>query len=151
MKKQERKDRVRYWLPVILWALVIFVFSSCPTRSASEIHWKDFVVKKTAHMVEYGILCLATYRALISEGIKRRKAGSYSIIFSILYGFTDEYHQSFTPGRMPRSYDVLFDTIGAVFAIYFVWKLLPRYQKSNKVFSVIYNFVYGEGKKEKTV
>ena len=132
MKNPKTKKRIKYWLPAFAWALVIFIFSSYPTGTASEIHWKDFIVKKTAHIVEYAILSLTIYRALTLEGVGKKRAGIYSIIFSIFYGFTDEFHQSFTPGREPRLRDTVFDTIGAVLAIYFVWKLLPKMPKKLK-------------------
>lgn len=36
------------------------------------------------------------------------------VLFCLLYGITDEYHQSFVPGREPSLGDVLADTAGAV-------------------------------------
>ena len=130
LMKTLKIDRiVKYWLPVFVWALVIFLFSSRPTGTVSEIHWGDFILKKTAHIVEYAILSVLTYRALVSQGFEKKRAGFYSIAFSILYGFTDEFHQSFTPGRDARLRDVFIDATGAVLAIYFVWKLLPQAPK----------------------
>ena len=58
-----------------------------------------------------------------------KSAGVYAVCFSVFYGLTDEFHQGFTPGREPKIRDVGFDTIGAGFAIYFIWKLLPRVPK----------------------
>lgn len=133
MRNLEIKRGIKYWLPVLVWAYIIFLFSSRPTGMASEIHWEDFIIKKTAHIIEYGVLSLVVYRASRSEGVSKKKAGIYSIIFSIFYGFTDEFHQSFTPGREPRLRDTFFDTIGASFAIYFIWKLLPKTPKKLKI------------------
>lgn len=148
IKRLNYRKAIRLWFPVLVWTFIIFLFSSQPTGEVSEIHWKDFVVKKTAHIVEYAILSLFLYRALKGSGIAKRKAGLYSIICSILYGLSDEFHQSFTPGRDPKLRDVLFDTTGAVSAIYFIWKWLPQRQKSNKLFSMVYKFIYGDGEKE---
>ncbi len=122
-----------YWLPFFLWAAVIFTFSSFPTRTTSEINWQDFAVKKTAHIVVYFVLTLLSYRVFLKHGVKKEKAALISMIASVFYGLSDEYHQSFTPGRDPRLRDVGFDTIGAVLAIYFIKYLLPKMPKEIKI------------------
>jgi VanZ family protein len=117
---------IRFWLPVILWASLIFVFSSEAVPTASKIYWKDFVVKKSAHVVEYAIFAILLFRAMVNSGVARKKAAFYTLALAMVYGATDEFHQSFTPGREPRIRDWIFDTIGAGFASYYLWKLLPK-------------------------
>ncbi len=124
--KKFLENWLHYWLPLIIWVLVIFAFSSYPTTKASQIDWQDFAIKKTVHIIEYAILATITYRALRGSGIEKKKAGYYSMIFAAFYGATDEFHQSFTPGREAKLRDVIFDTIGGVLAIYAIWKLLPK-------------------------
>lgn len=116
---------VRFFLPVVLWAGVIFAFSSFPTGTATEIKWQDFVIKKSAHVIEYAILSVLLYRAFVNIGIAKGKALVLAVIISSLYGMTDEFHQSFTPGREPHFRDVIFDTIGASAAALIIWKVLP--------------------------
>lgn len=116
----------RFWVPPLLWAAVIFLFSSFPVVETSEIYWKDFIAKKTAHIIEYGILTILIYRALKEGGMKKKNAGLLAISIAFLYGITDEYHQSFTPGREPRARDVAFDTTGAIIAVYSLWNFLPK-------------------------
>ena len=123
------------WFPVVIWAVVIFLFSSHPTSSTSEIHWKDFIVKKTAHIVEYAIFCSLVFRALKGSGMTSKKAAVYALGTSVVYGLTDEYHQSLTPGRDPRIRDVGFDTIGSVLSIYTIWILLPKAPKRFRVWA----------------
>ncbi|MEK7497900.1 MAG: VanZ family protein [Patescibacteria group bacterium] len=120
------KKFLKFWLPVIVWAVVIYSFSSIKTPSTSEIFWQDFMVKKTAHVVEYGILAVLLYRAFRSQGLNKTRAGTMAIILAAGYGGTDEFHQSFTAGREPTVRDVVFDTIGATLGIYIIWKLLPN-------------------------
>jgi len=79
----------------------------------SEIYWQDFIVKKTAHIIEYAILATLLYRALINSNVPRKEAGIYAVILSATYGISDEFHQYFTPGREPRVRDVFFDLFGA--------------------------------------
>ena len=112
------------WLPPIIWALIIFSFSSLQVGSSNEVYWKDFVIKKTAHLVEYAILAILLYRAMVNSEIDKKKALIASIVMAGFYGLTDELHQSFTPGREPRIRDVVIDTIGASFGgiIYKKWQ-----------------------------
>lgn len=132
VKKEKIKRIITLWLPPILWAVVIFLFSSYPTKQASEIYWKDFVVKKTGHIVEYAIFASLLYRGFKETGVRKRNASIFAIFLSIIYGASDEFHQSFTPGREPTVRDVIFDTIGASFAIYTIWNLLPKAPKRLK-------------------
>jgi VanZ family protein len=126
------KRLIKYWLPLFLWAALIFTFSSLTTPAASEVYWREFAIKKTAHMVEYGIFAVLLYRALKSSGVKKGKAMIVSIFLALLYGASDEFHQSFTPGREPKVRDVIFDTIGGSLGILFIWKLLPNLPKKLK-------------------
>ena len=132
MKVKSAEKIIFYWLPVILWAAMIFTFSANPTTPTSEIHWQDFIIKKTLHILFYGIFATLLYRAFRTSQVGKSKAGYISIIIALLYGVTDEIHQSFTPGRMPRVYDVVFDTIGAILAVFVIWKLLPTAPKRLK-------------------
>lgn len=124
---------LRFWLPVIAWAAVIFLFSSKPTGVASQIYWEDFIVKKFAHIVEYAIFATLIFRALVASGTSRKYAAILALIISICYAATDEIHQSFTPGREPRARDVIFDTIGASTAIYSIWNIIPKAPKKLKL------------------
>lgn len=108
-----------------LWAIIIFLFSAMPTSPVSQIHITDFFIKKSAHIFEYAVFTLLLYRALRVSGISNKEAGVYSVILAVLYGASDEFHQSFTPGREPKVRDVFFDTLGALSALYFVRSILP--------------------------
>lgn len=112
-------------MPVALWAIIIFLFSAMPTSPVSQIHITDFFIKKSAHIFEYAVFTLLLYRALRVSGISNKEAGVYSVILAVLYGASDEFHQSFTPGREPKVRDVFFDTLGALSALYFVRSILP--------------------------
>ena len=125
---------LKYWLPPILWGLIIFSFSSLQVGSSNEIYWKDFVIKKTAHIVEYSILAVLLYRAMIGSDIEKKKAIIFSMLIVSLYGFTDEFHQSFTPGREPRIRDVIIDTIGGALGVLTFCKVLEKYPKWKEKF-----------------
>jgi len=129
------KKLINLWLPPLVWAGVIFAFSSMSFTPVNQFYWHDFVVKKSAHIVEYAILTALLYRGFRVSGFTKKRAAGISIVMAILYGFSDEFHQSFTPGREPKVRDVLFDTIGSVLAIYLIWKSLPKAPKKLKIWA----------------
>jgi VanZ family protein len=122
----------------MIWALIIFGFSGMPAKAVSGVYWQEFAIKKTIHIVEYGTLSLLIYRAFIGSGVKKEKAAVLAILISVVYAISDEFHQSFTPGREPTVRDVLFDTIGAVLAILIIWKLLPLAPKRLRILAERY-------------
>ena len=105
-----------YWLPVALYAGIIFYMSS---QSHPEEQLPSFVLKdvsdKVLHAVEYAVLGGLCYRAF-RWGVSGAVA-SYALLFAIvtasLYGVTDEVHQFFVPFRESSWLDWLADTAGA--------------------------------------
>jgi VanZ family protein len=85
---------------------VIFWFSAQPQETLN--FGQPEYLGKVAHVIEYAILGWLIQRA---RGDKRVWWQSWLI--AILYAATDEFHQSFTPGRHPRVTDVMIDAIGA--------------------------------------
>ena len=61
-----RSRALTVWLPVVLWAAVIFTFSSIPSLSTGLGTW-DTVLRKGAHVTEYAILGALLLRALGRE------------------------------------------------------------------------------------
>jgi len=92
----------------------------------------DFLLKKTAHMVEYGILAGLIYRMFKIYKIEEQDSGVYAVVLAMMYGISDEFHQSMIPGRTARPYDVLFDTIGAAVAILLIWNILQNLPNKHK-------------------
>ena len=115
------------WGPVILWAVIIFTISSIPTLPKSKIIWWDFILKKTAHVVEYAILSFLLIRGLTNTASSQlfpKKVKPYALIiafiFAVIYAFSDEFHQSFVPGRTSKLRDVGFDTLGSLISLYII-------------------------------
>jgi VanZ family protein len=104
------KKFIKFWLPVIIWAGVIFVLSSIPSLKTNLE--QDFLLRKIAHMVEFAILAFLLYRALRKENLVFSKSLILSIIFSLLYAFSDEFHQLFVQGRHGSLKDVGIDSVG---------------------------------------
>ena len=55
--------RLDLWLPVVVWAALIFTFSAIPSLGTGLGTW-DLVLRKLAHAVEFGVLGALLYRAL---------------------------------------------------------------------------------------
>ena len=102
----------KYWLPALVWAGVIFWLSSVPDlESGLE---QDFILRKIAHILEYAILTFLFLRALAKENLSIGKIVISSIVFSLFYALTDEYHQAFVFGREGNLEDVGIDGIGII-------------------------------------
>jgi VanZ family protein len=97
--------RLTAWLPVAVWAAVIFMLSSIPSLDSGLGTW-DTVLRKLAHLAEYAVLGALLYRAL------RREPAA--IALGSLYAVTDEVHQAFVSGRQGSPLDWLIDTVGVV-------------------------------------
>lgn len=114
----------KLWFPVIIWAGIIFLFSSIPNLKTGLKY--DFILRKIAHVVEYFVLTLLLYRAFKgSFTIGTRNLFIYSATLSLLYAVSDEFHQSFVPGRSAAVRDVLIDGIGIV-GFYIAHKVLRK-------------------------
>lgn len=112
---------IKFWLPVLIWCSVIYYFSSVPNLKSDLSSELDFVLRKIAHMSEYGILTFLFFRAA-AQKLSHRKSIVFSIIFSISYSLTDEYHQLFVAGRSGSLMDVFIDTIGIFSAAFLIDK-----------------------------
>ena len=95
--------RLNLWLPVVLWAALIFTFSAIPSLGTGLGTW-DLVLRKLAHAAEFGVLGALLYRALRREPL--------AILLGSAYAVTDEVHQAFVSGRQGSPVDWLIDTAG---------------------------------------
>lgn len=124
---------MRYWLPLMGWMLLIFLLSHQDKDETSLrtglLRWllslagidgawlmsgiRGFVLRKFAHFTEYAVLCMLVLR-LAALHFSIRKALIYSLLFCLIYACSDEFHQTFVPGRVGTPMDVAIDTSGAV-------------------------------------
>lgn len=96
----------------------IFGFSSIPSKEMPHFGSMDYPVKKGGHALGYGLLALTYLRGLKGErsGIVPRQL-FVAWVLATFYSTTDEFHQSFVPGRHPAATDVMIDSIGAGLAL----------------------------------
>jgi len=113
MVKITRSNNLLYWLPVLLWMALIFALSARPAVQATTVDWADFFLKKTAHFIEYFILNFWLLLALKkTQRLSRTRLFFTAFFISVIYAASDEFHQTFIPGREGRVRDVLIDTLG---------------------------------------
>lgn len=98
------------WGPAFIWMAVTFYLSH-QSGIAIPIGAPDYL----AHGVGYSGLGALIMRALAGG---RLTAMSWRWVLAAtllggLYGVSDEFHQSFVPGRYPSLSDVVADTIGS--------------------------------------
>jgi VanZ family protein len=103
-----------HWLPVLLWAALIFTLSSVPDLSSGLGGW-DLFLRKAAHVTEYAILALLLARALHRE--------VPALVLGVLYAASDEFHQSFVRGRHGAPLDVAIDSVGLLIGV-LAWRRL---------------------------
>ena len=89
---------------------VIFLLSAQPDLNSGLGGW-DTVLRKLAHMVEFGLLWFLWWRAL--------GYGSQLVPAAIAIGYavTDEIHQSFVEGRVGSPADFAIDAAGVGMAV----------------------------------
>jgi VanZ family protein len=98
-----RSRALTLWLPVLVWAAVIFTLSAIPSLSSGLGVW-DTVLRKCAHVTEYAVLGALLYRAFGRE--------APALAAGIAYAATDEVHQHFVRGRHASPVDVGIDAVG---------------------------------------
>ncbi len=83
---------------------------------------------KIEHLILYGVLGLILYRALFFTRGSSSNLSFVVILIVVLYGISDEIHQSFVPLRSPEVMDVVFDGLGGLVALHsgFLRRLVTR-------------------------
>jgi VanZ family protein len=74
---------------------------------------------RIAHLIAFGLVGLLARWAF--DGLPR--SAWLAILLTSFFGASDEWHQTFTPGRRPAIDDWLFDTASAALAVY-LWSAL---------------------------
>ena len=107
----------------VLWMGVIFFLSSMHGDSLGPDTFTVNFAKKFGHVMLFGVLSILYYFALNSRKTAGRVPWTVlvlSFLLTVLYAMTDEYHQSFTPGRHAAGQDVVIDALGALVFLSFV-------------------------------
>lgn len=147
------RTKINYrWILVILWMSLIFILSHQDASRSSQLsggmmmavidfmtgifrnfnvdaQLLHFLIRKGAHFSAYLILGLLAAHASEPE---KRKEWLWTLILCIVYAASDEYHQSFIPGRSGELRDVLIDSAGSLTGILFYRALLSLRNRRHK-------------------
>jgi VanZ family protein len=114
------------WLPVLLYVTVIVTLSSQPNLQV-PLHFPN--ADKLFHASEYfglGVLLARALRGSLPTG-RVLWAAMAALGLGVLIGASDEFYQSFVPGRDSSIYDLLADTVGCAVAQFaFIWFVEDR-------------------------
>ena len=102
-----------YWLPVALYCALIFIQSGRPvTAELPALPGMD----KILHFSAYALLGMLFARAFKAQLPDAPPLGRLTLagLATVLYGASDEFHQSFVPMRMADPMDFLADATGAL-------------------------------------
>ena len=151
---------LKNWAPALVMMVIIFGFSSIPSEEMPSFGGLDFSIKKFGHAFGYALLALAYLRGLkffkheghqactersrsVNEGkglppflafvdFVFKHPSFFAWLMALLFSATDEFHQSFVPGRNPSLWDVfLFDNLGALAGLWAGRLFRKRNQKDD--------------------
>jgi VanZ family protein len=121
----QRRQFARYWLPVVVYLVVIFVVSAQPgLKPPLKFSNSD----KVAHILEYGGLGFLLARAFrtVPATASPLAAGLVALAIGAVIGASDEVFQATVPGRVSSSLDWLADVIGLALAqLAYLWAKQP--------------------------
>lgn len=94
---------------------------------------------KVAHMFLYfglGVFLHMTFRSS-DNSFMRKYAAPFAFVVGILYGISDEIHQSYVPGRSSSIYDLFADSLGIflaqmIFLALILWGLQERKKRKHR-------------------
>jgi VanZ family protein len=101
--------------PPLLLMGVIFLLSAQPDLNSGLGTW-DTILRKLAHMAEFGLLWWLWWRAL---GFRR---APLAVAITLAYAAADELHQTFVPGRSGSVADWAIDAAGVGLAGALAWR-----------------------------
>ena len=124
---------MKYWAPPLLYMALIFAISSLeqPPFPMPEFEW--LTIDKLYHFIEYailgGLLAWALAKAKPSV-VPSKLIWLVATVLSILYGASDEWHQTFVPGRFATLADWAADVLGSIVGVLSVYLYYKNSQQS---------------------
>lgn len=106
------------WILVIVWMGVIFAFShqaNSSEKTAVVFGGFNIFARKLGHISEFGVLFLLL-RFALRKHLELKKATLGAVLLAVLYAASDEWHQSFVPGRSACIEDVMLDSSAVLVA-----------------------------------
>lgn len=90
-------------------------------------------IRKVAHGTVYFVLAVLVMFALFTKPVSFERNMLITIIVCFIYSLSDEYHQTFIPGRSGMFIDCLIDTLGAVIGCFVYLIPLKIFDKNKEL------------------
>lgn len=100
------------FVPALAYAAIIFALSA-QSDPLPFLPPEIFLQDKLLHAAEYAVLGGLLVPALRAVGLRPRVALLAAVVIASAFGASDEFHQSFVPGRSADVADWVADTLGA--------------------------------------
>jgi VanZ family protein len=121
----------RFQFPALLWAGFIFWISSIPAHRLPK--FAHLLNDKIVHAGTFFVLGLLIYRALAPVTTPKlfRWPRLVTAVFAVvIYGFLDEFHQAYVPGRSVDIWDATADAIGGLLAAAVIVLITRRHRSA---------------------
>ncbi|MEK3914388.1 VanZ family protein [Paenibacillus sp. FSL H7-0331] len=93
----------------------------------------EFMIRKLAHVIEYFLLSISLLRGIrYTTKLRLPNAMIITVLLSVCFAVTDEFHQLYAIDRGPRPQDIVLDTAGVLIGI-LVYGLLALWKKRRLV------------------
>ena len=146
------KRRVALRLATLAWAVLVFYLSTERfgsgfsqglvaqaltllhiSVSPRTFHVLDTLLRKIAHMTEYGILAFLVYGSFAEQQPFRWRLRQAIWCIGIvgLYSLTDELHQRYVPGRHASLVDCGIDVAGAAIAVGMIFEARRLFRRAS--------------------
>lgn len=128
----------KYWLPPLMWASLVFIFSTdrfssdntsplflplfqwlLPQATPEVVESFHVLVRKLGHFSEFFVLAMLLYRAVRAGrgSLWQSPVAAWTLSLVLLYAIADEVHQQFVPSRSAAWSDSLLDFFGGCCAV----------------------------------
>jgi len=106
-----------YTTITVFYMLLIIFFSHLPQDDISVIVSGPDNIDLFLHFIEYLILGFLLFQSITKDGFSINPIYG-SILIGISFAISDEFHQSFVPGRHMSMFDIISDLVGLVSGIF---------------------------------
>jgi VanZ family protein len=128
---------IKFYFPALIWMGVIFYFSSIPSLKYTEEVTPEIILRKSAHFFEFAILTVLYWRIfLMAHHVNFKKSYLFTFFLASLFAASDEFHQTFTPGRSGLFIDFVYDAVSIFLALQLILFFRMRKGKKKIVFSI---------------
>ncbi|MFY9741114.1 MAG: VanZ family protein [Candidatus Sulfotelmatobacter sp.] len=144
----DQQNLLKAWIAAVLWLIVIAIESTAYLSAYNTsrilypilhflfgLDWTrfqlwHFLIRKTGHVIGYGILSFLLFRAWRATLPSANHANwmmrwsTIAVLGTAIVASLDEWHQSFIPSRTGRWQDVVLDTCAGIatqFLIFLWW------------------------------